>query len=68
MNNEDFSPKIQKIFAQLSFLELENEKKSKVAKQMAEYTHADQLYWWEMVLSGVIATYGLLQNSVAIII
>ena len=68
MNNEAFASKIQSIFSKFSILELQNERKQVVAKKMVECTYSDRLYWWEMFLAGVIATYGLLQNSVAVII
>jgi uncharacterized membrane protein len=49
-------------------LELEQEDKAEVAQKVKIQAKADKLYWIEIFLSGIIASLGLLQNSVAVII
>ena len=60
--------KLKHLFGLLAFLELSNEDKGEVAKTISQDLEADKLYWIEVVLSSLIATLGLLQNSVAVII
>lgn len=60
--------KINNFFTHIEFLELDSEKKEEIAKNFNEYSKWDQLYWWEIVISSVIATLWLLHNSVAVVI
>lgn len=65
MNTETFT---NKIFKKISFLDMEKEMKGEVAQKIQKESQADRLYWIEIILSSLIATFGLLQNSVAVII
>jgi len=67
---EELSPdeKIKNFFNKLEFLRLEPEEKAQVAQKIKNDANLDKLYWWEIILSAGIATLGLLQNSVAVII
>lgn len=56
-------------FERFTFLQLSSENKGEIAKEIVtEDGEGDLLYWMEIILSSSIATFGLLQNSVAIII
>lgn len=63
-----FNEKIDKVFDKIDFLELCPEKKAKVAVQVKKDAEWDKLYWMEIFLSGIIAAFGLLINSVAVVI
>lgn len=63
-----FGESIDQFFDKLSFMELENKDKGRVSKKIKEDAKVSSLYWSEIVLSSIIATFGLLQNSVAVII
>ena len=60
--------KLKLFFSKLSFLELDSQWKAEVAKKVKYNALADKLYWIEIILSAGIATLGLLQNSVAVVI
>jgi hypothetical protein len=60
--------RVSNFFDSIEFLELENEEKESVATQIKKQIQSDKLYWIEIFLSSVIATLGLLQNSVAVVI
>ena len=56
-------------FDRIELITLTNEEKGSIAKDIvSEDGTGDKLYWMEIVLASAIATFGLLQNSVAIII
>lgn len=52
----------------VAILNLTDDEKTEVAKKMVDYSYADVLYWLQLVLSGIIATLGLLINSSAVVI
>lgn len=58
----------QKLFRKIAVLDLGSEKKTAVAEKMVNYSYADVLYWFQLVLSSVIATLGLLINSSPVVI
>ncbi len=60
--------KIKNFFNKIAVLELEPEDKQKIAVNTKEHSKWDRLYWFEIFLSSSIATLGLIQNSVAVII
>lgn len=60
--------KLKTLFRHIAFLELGNEQKEELSMKIHEDTKGDRLYWIEIALSSIIATFGLLQNSVAVII
>jgi len=66
--NISFSEKVNSWFTKIEFLELKQEEKAEVAVKVKKDASPDKLYWMEIFLSGVIASLGLLQNSVAVII
>ena len=56
-------------FDKVELISLTDEEKKNIAQDIVtEDGRGDKLYWMEIVLSSAIATFGLLQNSVAIII
>jgi len=55
-------------FEKFEFLEQSGEKKTEIALLIKKQNTPDKLYWMEIILSTLIATFGLLQNSVAVII
>lgn len=52
----------------VAFLKLQKKEKEKLTAHVSKESQSDQLYWVQVVLSTLIATFGLLQNSVAVII
>jgi ethanolamine utilization cobalamin adenosyltransferase len=63
-----FEEKLKKFFENIAILELKPEDKQEIAINTKEYSKWDKLYWFEIFLSSSIATLGLIQNSVAVII
>ncbi|MDF2379765.1 MAG: TIGR00341 family protein [Candidatus Gracilibacteria bacterium] len=62
-------PKIpQSMWNKVAFLKLQKKEKEKLTAHVSKESQSDQLYWVQVVLSTLIATFGLLQNSVAVII
>lgn len=57
-----------KIFDKLAWLRQSDENKAEISKRVNEGLNTGKLYWLEVILSALIATLGLLQNSVAVII
>lgn len=55
-------------FSAIALLNQPAEKKEEIASVVIKDSQSDRLYWMEIILSGLIATFGLLQNSVAVII
>lgn len=66
--NKTFWDKLNSWFNKIDFLELEQADKAEVAMKVKKDASPDRLYWIEIFLSGIIASFGLLQNSVAVII
>lgn len=58
----------QKWFRKIAILDLSPEKKTAVAEKMVDYSYTDTLYWFQLILSSIIATLGLLINSSAVVI
>ncbi len=56
------------MFDELAFMKQSDEAKADISKRVSEGLIAGRLYWLEVVLSALIATFGLMQNSVAVII
>ncbi|NOZ44691.1 MAG: hypothetical protein GXP45_06190 [bacterium] len=52
----------------MSFLGMDKDKKAEIADEILTETYNSKLYWLEMVLSSLLATLGLLTNSVPVII
>lgn len=65
---ETFWDKVNNFFWKIDILELSQEEKWEVAQKVKRDAHPDKLYRIEIFLSGIIASLGLLQNSVAVII
>ncbi len=63
-----WTDRITSFFNKIEFLDLEWEKKAEVATKVKQNSTPDKLFWMEIFLSAVIATLGLLQNSVAVVI
>ena len=59
---------INSIFERVAFLRLANNQKSDLSQRISEEANGDPLFWIQICLSSLIATFGLLQNSVAVII
>ena len=64
----DFENKFKKFLKKLALMDLEPELKKEIALRIKEDGIPDRLYWLEVILAAFIATLGLLQNSVAVII
>lgn len=60
--------KILSFFEKIKFLWLSDLQKEEVAKKVKDDSAGDKLYWMEIILSSIIATLWLLQNSVAVVI
>ena len=60
--------RITNFFNKIEFLDLEWEKKAEVATKVKQNSTPDKLFRIEIFLSWVIASLGLLQNSVAVVI
>lgn len=56
------------VFDKLALLNQSPEKKADISKSVVDDIEVGTLYWLQIVLSAVIATFGLLQNSVAVVI
>jgi len=55
-------------FDKLAFMQQPPEAKAEIAKRIVQGITTKRLYWCEVVLSALVATFGLMQNSVAVII
>ncbi len=64
----NFEEKLKKFFERIAILELSPKDKQEIAINTKEFSKWDKLYWFEIFLSSSIATLGLIQNSVAVII
>lgn len=65
---EYWQKKLMIFFDKISILDQTPEKKQEIAITVKEGLENSRLYWIQIILSSVIATFGLLQNSVAVII
>lgn len=68
VQSQDFENKFKKFLKRLALMDLEPELKKEIALRIKDDGIPDKLYWLEVVLAAFIATLGLLQNSVAVII
>lgn len=59
---------IDKGFDQLAILPQSGANKAEISKRILEGVETAKIYWLEVILAALIATFGLLQNSVAVII
>jgi len=62
------SEQIYGVFQKIAFLRLENSRKEELSQQIVADSKGGRLFWTEILLSTIIVTFGLLQNSVAVII
>lgn len=60
--------KLMNFFDKISILDQTPEQKQEIAITVKEGLRNSRLYWIQIILSSLIATFGLLQNSVAVII
>jgi len=67
MNNKEGDNK-KRHFWQLLFLGLHDEQKEDIALTVVKGAFLTRIYWLELILATIIATFGLLQNSVPVII
>jgi len=65
---ESSEEKMNVFFEKIAFLNLPPESKEEISTKISKESEGDALYWIEIILSSLIATFGLLQNSVAVII
>ncbi len=65
---EHWQTKLMRFFDKISILDQSPEKKQEIAITVKEGLKNSRLYWIQIILSSLIATFGLLQNSVAVII
>jgi uncharacterized hydrophobic protein (TIGR00271 family) len=56
------------VFDRLAIMRQTDEGKAEISKRVNEGISTGKLYWLEVILSALIATLGLMQNSVAVII
>ncbi len=68
VQSQDFENKFKKFLKRLALMDLEPELKKEIALRIKDDGIPDRLYWLEVILAAFIATLGLLQNSVAVII
>lgn len=59
---------IIRLFKNIAWLNLDNQEKSNIVQKINDHISGDALYWSLVCFSVVIATFGLLQNSVAVVI
>lgn len=65
---EEKDERVKRFFKRLALLDLDSERKEEMSQQIISDSKGDQIYWVGLVLSTIIVTFGLLQNSVAVII
>ncbi len=65
---EHWQTKLMSFFDKISILDQTPEQKQDIAITVQEGIKNSRLYWIQIILSSLIATFGLLQNSVAVII
>ena len=68
IKKEIWQESLMNFFDKISFLEQTPEQKHDIALNIKEQLNTGRLYWIQIILSSLIATFGLLQNSVAVII
>ncbi len=59
---------IDQLFNKIAWLNRKGEDKKEISLAITEGIKIDKVYWLEIILSSLIATFGLIQNSVAVII
>lgn len=65
---EKWNGYLANFFEQIALLDQSSEAKEDISQVVVEGSKVGPLYWSQIVLSAVIATLGLLQNSVAVVI
>ncbi len=65
---DHWQTKLMKFFDKISILNQPPEQKQEIAITVTNGLKNSRLYWIQIILSSLIATFGLLQNSVAVII
>ncbi len=68
MNGQTWGEIIDQGFGRLAILKRTGEEKAEISINITETLKQKKLYWIEIILSSLIATFGLLQGSVAVII
>lgn len=68
MIKEHWQVKLMNFFDKVSILRQTDEQKQEIALNIKGQLNVGRLYWIQIILSSLIATFGLLQNSVAVII
>ncbi len=56
------------MFDKLAIMQQPPEAKAEISQRVSEGVKTTKLYWIELILAALVATFGLLQNSVAVII
>jgi len=67
-SDAEWSWVIDKLFNKIAWLERNGEEKKEISLEISNSVNIDRVYWLEIILSSLIATFGLIQNSVAVII
>lgn len=67
-SDADWSWVIDQIFNKIAWLERDGETKKEISIAVVDGVKITKIYWLEIILSSLIATFGLIQNSVAVII
>lgn len=65
---ENWNDKLRACFDKIAVLKQEPEAKTEISQSIVASMEAGRLYWFQLVLSALIASLGLLQNSVAVVI
>lgn len=65
---ENWNDKLRVCFDKIAVLKQEPEAKTEISQSIVASMEAGRLYWFQLVLSALIASLGLLQNSVAVVI
>lgn len=67
-NDEGQEVNTHRFFDKIAFLRMTDQRKADIAEEILEDTYSTRLYWLELILSSVVATLGLLTNSIPVII
>ena len=66
--SEQHQGKTRRFFDKIAFLQMTDQGKANIANEILGESYAGKLYWLELVLSSVVATLGLLTNSIPVVI
>lgn len=64
----DWNQVLANLFDRMAWMDQSDESKGEISQSITESIKTGKLYWIEIILSSIIATLGLLQNSVAVIL